>query len=76
MGFKEKIKLGLFLLVLALLFCVVIELHSEVKHNFKYEVTEDRIVVSCVDGQNPIIRTVPRPQGGYYAVVVCEGRNR
>ncbi len=42
------------------------------KGNMKVEITEDRVVVSCVDGNNPILRTVPRPRGGYYAVVVCE----
>ena len=40
--------------------------------NMKYEVLDERIVVSCVDGKNPIIRTALRPTGGYYAVIVCE----
>jgi len=48
-------------------------LFASVLGNVKYEVTEDRVVVSCIDGSSPTIRTMPRPNGkGYIAVVVCE----
>lgn len=48
--------------------------YAATKGNIRYEVEDDRVVVSCVDKQNPILRTIPRPTGGYYAVVVCEGK--
>lgn len=50
--------------------------YAATKGNIRYEVEDDRVVVSCVDNQNPILRTVPRPRGGYYAVVVCEGNQK
>ena len=42
------------------------------KGNVKVEMTEDRVVISCVDGLDPVVKMVPRPRGGHYAVVVCE----
>lgn len=62
-------------IILAVLDCALWT-YAATKGNIKYEVEDDRVVVSCVDGQNPILRTAPRPRGGYYAVVVCEGKER
>ncbi len=58
-------------IAMTLLACVEF-VYGDVKGTFKIEVTEDRAIISCVDGSNPIMRTAPRPMGGYYAVVVCE----
>ena len=62
------------LIVLALVAILATANYAETRGNIKYEVTDDRVVVSCMDGRNPILRTAPRPRGGYYAVVVCEGK--
>lgn len=74
MNASERIKLIVLFLLMVALALICLSANAESKYNFKYEVTNDRIVVSCVDDQNPIMRTIPRPKGGYYAVVVCEGR--
>lgn len=62
------------MVVLAALDCALWT-YAATKGNIRYEVTDDRVVVSCMDGRNPILRTAPRPKGGYYAVVVCEGKD-
>lgn len=67
----NKLWISTRILLVALVLTLGWSVYAATKGNVKYEVTDDRIVVSCVDGQNPILRTVPRPRGGYYAVVVC-----
>ena len=75
MNTSEKVRLGILVVILIAMFVIVSSLYAERKGNIVYEVVEDRIVVSCADGRNPILRTAPRPRGGYYAVVVCEGKD-
>lgn len=71
--FRASIILLAILIVLVILGVVgAIITKAATNGNLKYEVENERIIVSCVDGTNPTVRTVPRPTGGYYAVVVCE----
>jgi hypothetical protein len=45
---------------------------GDTRGNVKVDLTEERAGVSCVDGENPTVRLTPRPEKGYYVIVVCE----
>lgn len=70
-------RIRLIVLIAAVAFALLLSLevvYGATAGNIKFELTpEGRAVVSCVDGTNPVIRTTPRPKGGYYAVISCEG---
>ncbi len=72
---KFAIRLTVAFAVLAILALFIGLAKGIVKGNMKIEMTEDRVVVSCVDGLDPIVKMVPRPRGGHYVVVVCEKTN-
>lgn len=71
---NDKIIRGIVIVfaLLGILTILVALAKAETKGNVKVEITDDRAVVSCVDGLDPVMKMVPRPRGGHYAVVVCE----
>lgn len=71
---KFAIRLITGFVALAILTVLTAFASGMVKGNVKVEMTEERVVVSCVDGSDPVVRMVPRPRKGVYAVVICEAR--
>jgi hypothetical protein len=73
MTVRGKIKFAYALYAVILTVIAVLDMaYGAEPTRLKIEVTTDRAVISCVNGSDPIMRTAPRPKGGYYAVVICE----
>lgn len=71
MGGRWRSHAAFILAILALLALAFVSLMYGAE-NIKVNVTVEgnRAVISCTNG-SPVMRTVPRPAGGYYAVVQC-----
>jgi len=71
----RKTERGIFVIVLLIVsvLMAVLLAKAETVGNIKFELIETRAVISCVNGIDPTVKTVVRPNGGMYAVVSCEG---